>query len=167
MGDPVELFAHESPATQAFVKAHDDLALQARVYLRPCPGGIDPLACQIDQHTFIMDYIGAFYGDHNAQTQIAYILSGDGLPPYAIKDEEANIGVGVDPVMGCAWRIAILLSANPQVELTDLDQYDTDCHRLAADKLSEATTLGGAALLKQMHQLAPLSKADLDLIDSY
>jgi hypothetical protein len=165
IGPATDLFADASPQVMSFVKAHDDLAAQARIYIQPCAGDDTDGLCHLDQERFVLDYVAAFYGDRDSKTNIAYFLSGDGLPPRVTDGQQP--GVATDLVWGCAWRVAILTSGAPDVDITDLWSYKTDCETLPPDKQGEAEGIAQQVLIPKMRKLSDHPTFPFALVDAF
>lgn len=167
-GEPADFFAGQSPAIIALVKSNDFLARVAVTNLSPCPDDGTQQLCNLNQTRFILDYIAAFYGDLNSQQNVAYFLSGDGMPPKIIVNQgNLQIGVSPAPVSGCAWRIAILISGHPDVSDGDFLNYKEDCEALSSHDQESANTTAAADLVPQIQAQLAHGSIPFSLVDNY
>ena len=65
----------------------------------------------------------ALAGDYQAQRNLAYTLTYD---------------IPHNPILGCAWRIVIVESGDPQVDQSDTSNRKHDCDKLGADEQAAA-----------------------------
>lgn len=166
-GNAVDLFAGQKPAIISFVKSHPYLARSATLDLTPCPNDGSQNLCSLNQTMFILDYISAFYNDHNSQQNVAYDLSGDGMPPKTVDRGNAQVGVKPDPAWGCGWHIATLISGGSDVNETDLDSYKEDCESLPADEQSQAEGFAVSFLVPEIHAHIAKGTIPFALVDDY
>lgn len=162
-GDVLQLFAGQSQAVISFVQAHDDLASKAQVFLSECPDVESQGLCALNQTRFILDYIAAFYGDHDSQQNIGYALAGEGIS----QSGNMQVGVASEPVWGCAWRIATLTSGEPGINGSDLQGYKDDCESLAQDDQDQANALAVSSLLPKINAFSATGHFPFALVDDY
>ncbi|WP_297492501.1 hypothetical protein [Acidocella sp.] len=159
IGYASDLFVGQTPAIIAFVKSHSKLAQDARVNLAPCPDANDALSCNINQTTFIVNYIGAFYGDRYAQDSVAEFLTGDG---------GTEVGISPNPEWGCAWRIVMLTSEGGGVSgMTNLSNYKMDCASLSESVQTDASVDAFDVLSHQISATMGSGSINDAIVDDY
>lgn len=85
------------------------------------------LSCEAEQSSFIKDYQRAFRGEYTPQRNTAFCLyTGCG---GAIRK---------NPVQACAWRMVVLQSGHPEVDLTDTQNAELACGKLSATERAAA-----------------------------
>lgn len=81
--------------------------------------------CRGSQAQLKRNWPEALRGDYQGQRNVAYTFS------------TGDIAVQ-RPVQGCAWRMIIMASASPELDDTDMNNFQLYCGRLSADNLQEA-----------------------------
>ena len=66
------------------------------------------LSCEAEQSSFIKDYQRAFRGEYTPQRNTAFCLY-----------NSCGGAIRKNPVQACAWRMVVLQSGHPEVDLTD------------------------------------------------
>ena len=164
---PVKLFAGRSKSVVDFVKSHPDQASLAVLYLTPCPSKEAEDLCSENQTRFVLDYIAAFYNDLNSQENVAYDLSGRGMPPKSIGEGNMQAGIAPDLKWGCAWRIAILTSGDPAVDDGDMQNFMNDCEEMSLEEQESSNVIAIEAIVPRIHTFMAAGTLPYSLVDDY
>lgn len=105
--------------------------------------------CLASAAAFRALYKKAFQGDYHAQRDVAYSLSGGAS------------GVVRDRVSACAWRLVIIVSGSPSVDVTDQGNVKVDCGRLSPAELAQAK----AAAITISGRIAAGGEIDEEIIE--
>ncbi len=162
---PDSIFDGASPQVLAEVHAHHLLVSEAEGYLSPCTGmdADTERGCLFSQYNFVMDYIYAVYNEYSSQTNIAYLLSGDGNPPRNLTPGDSELGINPDPTLGCAWRIMAIIGGNAGFDNDTLDNYKQDCLALSADAQQSANDIANSQLMLEITSHLKKGDAPFDI----
>lgn len=147
---PDSIFDGASPAVLSVVKSHPDLVNDAEQHIYWCVKKSEQQLCQLNQYRFVLDYVAAFYNDHNSQQNVAFDFSersaGSG---DTVSFSAPEPGVLPNPIQSCAWSMAILGSGGSGVDPTDSQDVDSNCNNISPDAL-DAAKIRAAAIDREI-----------------
>ncbi len=136
---PDSIFDGAAPAVLGVVKSHPDLVADAEQHIYYCVSPAEKALCQFNQYHFILDYVAAFYNDHNSQLNVAYDFSEQGAGfGDTVSYSAPEPGILANPIQSCSWALAILRSGGSGVEPNDFNEADVDCKDLSDDATAAA-----------------------------
>jgi hypothetical protein len=137
---PDSIFDGADPAVISVVKAHHDLVNDAEQHIYFCTKKSERRDCSINQYQFILDYVAAFYNDHNSQKNVEFDFSEQASGfGYTVDLSAPTPGILPNPIQSCAWSLAIMQSGGSGVEPTDSNEVDINCNGLSEDARDAAT----------------------------
>lgn len=101
-------------------------AHEADLFTSLCISPDERDVCLASATTFRELYKKAHQGNYHAQRDVAYMLS------------EGRSGVVRDQVAACAWRLVIIVSGSPSVDVIDQGNVKVDCGRLSPAEMAQA-----------------------------
>jgi len=130
---PASIFDRASPAVLNVVKTHQALVSEAEEHIYFCNIASEKIACQYNQYRFILDYVAAFYNDHNSQLNVAFDFSEQAAGFGDTASNSAPVpGILPNPIQSCAWSLAILGSGGSGIVPTDSNEADINCNTLSS-----------------------------------
>jgi hypothetical protein len=113
-------------------------ATKAEDYTTICVATDDTAWCEASREQFLAEVPRALSGDHLSQSNVAYCFN-----------TGCDGAVTKNPMLGCAWRVVILVSGSPLVDDIDDRNFETFC----ADKLGQRQISASMEQARQLFRL--------------
>lgn len=162
---PDSIFDGAPPTVLSVVKANPDLVYEAEQHIYICFKSDEKQLCQLNQYRFVLDYVAAFYNDHNSQMNIEYDLSEQAAGFGDTASFSApEPGILPNPIQACAWSLAILGSGGSGVEPNDSNEVDINCANLSEDA-HDAAKARATVIDKQIQAQVAKGKNPSSVVD--